>query len=105
LGFDIFSNGFGLKTLDTYEGKSLQWTLGALLLKSGLGGFDRPHPRMPNLLKGKNEIDISPEAFVGGRVSVSFYFVMGIFVFLVIYFMLKFLSRSSTGGNNYVRML
>lgn len=47
LGFDIFSSQFSLRTLDNIEGKSLQWTLGALLYKSGLAGFDRPHPRAP----------------------------------------------------------
>ena len=47
LGFDVFSKDFKLRTLDNIEGKSLQWTLGALLYKSGLAGFDRPHPRAP----------------------------------------------------------
>merc|ERR1712000_152747 len=50
LGFDIFDDSFKLKTLDSYEGKSIQWTLGALLKSAIHTSSDRfKFQRMPNM--------------------------------------------------------
>lgn len=108
-GFDIFSDEFKLMTLDNIEGKSLQWTLGALLYKSGLAGFDRPHPRAPakpDLGEAKSgmsmrvlnndpygDFNYSPFSFTDGTFYTLVFIVMGIIIFMLIY-----MHRSIRGG-------
>lgn len=115
LGFDIFSDTFSLKTLDNIDGKSLQWTLGALLYKSGLAGFDRPHPRAPakpDLTGDLNEEDnrviagsmildndpygnfeYSPMGFSDGTFYTLVILVIGMIVGMLIY-----MNRTIRGG-------
>lgn len=110
LGFDIFSKKFSLNTLDNIDGKSLQWTLGALLYKSGLAGFDRPHPRAPQLVAaaadevepGMRFIDEDSSSFYGeyhpfSLGDTTFYGVVMLVICMVLV-LLYLNSRSKSGS-------
>jgi len=101
LGFDIFNEKFDMTVLDTIDGRSLQWTLGALLYKTGLSGFDRAHPRAP-----KPE-DLAADDFIGAKNSYPYavqqfalYFLCFLMVSVVL--VIAYQYHVTIRGENYV---
>lgn len=134
LNFDIFDDKFNLQTLDTYEGKSLQWTLGALLKNGITNNMNKiKHPRQHRMVASNGKIiGLSSDA-VGNNVNqpeqqedltknyknhlgadgynpvnislLLLYCMLGILIAAIVYICLKFLSRSNIFDYDYVRKL